>query len=51
MNVSALKITELSLHCEHFQGTRNVDKQLANFNTLRTGDADLRFYITTVQDG
>jgi len=25
-------------------------KKLA-FNTLRTGDADLRFYITTVQDG
>ena len=23
----------------------------AVFNTLRTGDADLRFYITTVQDG
>ena len=22
-----------------------------HFNTLRTGDADLRFYITTVQDG
>jgi len=22
-----------------------------SFNTLRTGDADLRFYITTVQDG
>jgi len=21
------------------------------FNTLRTGDGDLRFYITTVQDG
>jgi len=21
------------------------------FSTLRTGDADLRFYITTVQDG
>jgi len=21
------------------------------FNALRTGDADLRFYITTVQDG
>jgi hypothetical protein len=21
------------------------------FNTLQTGDADLRFYITTVQDG
>jgi len=23
----------------------------AYINTLRTGDADLRFYITTVQDG
>jgi len=22
-----------------------------NINTLRTGDADLRFYVTTVQDG
>ena len=22
-----------------------------NFNTMRMGDADLRFYITTVQDG
>jgi len=28
-------------------------KIIANisFNTLRTGDADLRFYVTTVQDG
>jgi len=24
---------------------------LIDINTLRTGDADLRFYITTVQDG
>ena len=24
---------------------------VAYFNTLRTGDADLRLYITTVQDG
>jgi len=24
---------------------------LTIFNTLRTGDADLLFYITTVQDG
>ena len=24
---------------------------LITFNTLRTGDADLRFYITTLQDG
>ena len=40
---------------------RNSDKQAATegyvmgvfyvFNTLRTGDANLRFYITTVQDG
>ena len=26
-------------------------KEIRTFNTLRTGDADLRFYITTVQDG
>jgi len=26
-------------------------KQRRILNTLRTGDADLRFYITTVQDG
>ena len=25
--------------------------QTFSFNTLRTGDADLRFYVTTVQDG
>jgi len=25
--------------------------QVYTVNTLRTGDADLRFYITTVQDG
>ena len=23
----------------------------SNFNTLRTGDVDFRFYITAVQDG
>ena len=33
-----------------------LNKRIFNFNgtelnTLRTGDADLRFYITTVQDG
>jgi len=33
VNASALKFTELSLLCEHFQGRRNVDKQLANFKT------------------
>ena len=26
-------------------------ERLQNLNTLWTGDADLRFYITTVQDG
>jgi len=26
-------------------------KTLGPFSTLRTGDVDLRFYITTVQDG
>jgi len=29
----------------------SLQLSLANVNTLRTGDADLRFYITTVQDG
>jgi len=27
------------------------DKQLLHINTLWMGDADLRLYITTVQDG
>ena len=26
-------------------------RKSGTINTLRTGDADLRFYITTVQDG
>jgi hypothetical protein len=30
---------------------RSRYKRCINLNTLRTGDADLRFYITTVQDG
>jgi len=42
------------------QNTLNLISKLDNIlivknfkclNTLRTGDADLRFYITTVQDG
>ena len=32
---------------KHYVLVRNV----INPNTLRTGDADLRFHITTVQDG
>ena len=33
--------------------THNRENKLNKdyFNTLRTGDADLRFYITSVQDG
>jgi len=31
---------KIVIHCNFVQ-----------LNTLRTGDADLRFYITTVQDG
>ena len=27
------------------------DEKGTRVNTLRTGDADLRFYITTLQDG
>ena len=30
---------------------RSFSIQSKHLNTLRTGDADLRFYITTVQDG
>ena len=33
-------IMKQSMHCSK-----------VHVNTLRTGDADLRFYITTVQDG
>jgi len=28
-----------------------IQKLIHCINTLRTGDADLRFYVTTVQDG
>ena len=36
----------------YFRIARESEKgSSCNFNTLRTGDADLRFYITTVQDG
>jgi len=32
-------------HCRRWM------ENIVNLNTLRTGDEDLRFYITTVQDG
>jgi hypothetical protein len=28
-----------------------ISSEKSDFNTLRTGDADLRLYITTVQEG
>ena len=31
--------------------SKKTTSQFFHFNALRTGDADLRFYITTVQDG
>jgi hypothetical protein len=33
------------------RGTNLMHKFIYYLNTLRTGDADLRFYITTVRDG
>ena len=37
---------------QHFEDAHGFEICPQNFlNTLRTGDADLRFYITTVQDG
>ena len=37
----------------HSSGNSNTKAKTCGniINTLRTGDADLRFYITTVQDG
>jgi len=41
----------------HTHNYKNIEEELYEtkapivFNTLRTGDADLRFYVTTVQDG
>jgi len=35
----------------HINKSLQVNTSEPLYNTLRTGDADLRFYITTVQDG
>jgi len=43
-----LEIWELSENL--LSGTREHKYGREHFNTLRTGDADLRFYITAVQD-
>jgi len=39
------------VYCHYSYFTRCRYITTTHFNTLRTGDADLRFYITTVQDG
>jgi len=39
------------LHFVQVEGSLSVRDSNLSVNTLRTGDADLRFYITTVQDG
>jgi hypothetical protein len=37
--------------CTYIGTDMKYSFSLSDFNTLRTGDADLRFYITTVRDG
>jgi len=41
----------LTFHTLVANGGGLTPEGYANFNTLRTDDADLRLYITTVQDG
>jgi len=45
------KIYTAHEHPSFMQFSTNNLISIWYFNTLRTGDADLRFYITTVQDG
>ena len=49
-NLYVCKILHFS-HCELKCGNELKCFGSRSFNTLRTGDADLRFYVTTVQDG
>jgi len=44
------KINELETNSK-IKNTSALCRCISDFNTLRTGDADLRFYVTTVQDG
>ena len=48
---SRLKLGNACCHSEHNRLSSSVLSKNLNINTLRTGDAVLRFYITTVQDG
>jgi len=40
-----------AIRLEQTRNCKIAVKQKTNVNTLRTGDADLRFYVTTVRDG
>jgi len=46
---TAFRFVEQCLN--HLRAPQNWNVSTNNINTLRTGDADLRFYVTTVQDG
>ena len=46
-----LKSSNACYHLAQNILSSSVLSKKLNINTLRTGDADLRFYITTVQDG
>ena len=46
-----MRRTEQGIVINNHAASRKVSVLLSDFNTLRTGDADLRFYNTTVQDG
>jgi len=43
--VTYLLVSECPIRCQR------KNTALDDLNTLRTGDADLRFYVKTVQDG
>ena len=48
-SIGMLRRKKIDVNCE--SDTKRVGKtKRFRVNTLRTGDADLRFYITTVQD-
>jgi len=46
-----IKFNSVFLCQYHSNKTVHSSSSLSPVNTLRTGDADLHFYITTVQDG
>ena len=50
--IERLHLSEADRVLDRFEGQVCRDQTgRMHVNTLRTGDADLRFYITTVQDG